>query len=63
MENNIAARGGAAFTPASVGYVHVIAHNPGGLYGVPRGLANPSYPVPKIMDREQCEGLIRLLLP
>ncbi len=133
--------GGAAFTRASVGYVHAIAHNLGGLYGVPHGLANavvlplvfkfsrescdrklaglavagglgtraesdgnpaarfiekvkelnentgipktisglkaadisliakraiaesnPSYPVPKIMNREQCEGLIRLLL-
>lgn len=32
--------GGAAFTKASVGYVHAIAHNMGGLYGVPHGLAN-----------------------
>ncbi len=32
--------GGAAFTRASVGYVHAIAHNLGGLYGVPHGLAN-----------------------
>jgi alcohol dehydrogenase class IV len=31
---------GAAFTRASVGYVHAIAHNMGGLYGVPHGLAN-----------------------
>jgi len=32
--------GGAAFTRAYVGYVHAIAHNVGGLYGVPHGLAN-----------------------
>lgn len=31
---------GAAFTRANVGYVHAIAHNLGGLYGVPHGLAN-----------------------
>jgi alcohol dehydrogenase len=32
--------GGAAFTRAYVGYVHAIAHNLGGMYGVPHGLAN-----------------------
>ena len=32
--------GGAAFTRVYVGYVHAIAHNMGGLYGVPHGLAN-----------------------
>ncbi len=31
---------GIAFTRAAVGYVHAIAHNLGGLYGVPHGLAN-----------------------
>ena len=31
---------GSAFTRASVGYVHALAHNMGGLYGVPHGLAN-----------------------
>jgi alcohol dehydrogenase class IV len=31
---------GSAFTRAYVGYVHAIAHNMGGLYGVPHGLAN-----------------------
>jgi alcohol dehydrogenase len=31
---------GSAFTRASVGYVHAIAHNLGGFYGVPHGLAN-----------------------
>ncbi|MEM7294982.1 MAG: iron-containing alcohol dehydrogenase, partial [Pseudomonadota bacterium] len=30
---------GLAFTRALVGYVHAIAHNLGGLYGVPHGLA------------------------
>ena len=31
---------GAAFTRAFVGYVHAIAHNLGGMYGTPHGLAN-----------------------
>lgn len=31
---------GMAFTRAYVGYIHAIAHNLGGLYGVPHGLAN-----------------------
>lgn len=31
---------GNAFTRAFVGYVHAIAHNLGGMYGVPHGLAN-----------------------
>lgn len=31
---------GVAFTQAYVGYVHCIAHQLGGLYGVPHGLAN-----------------------
>ena len=31
---------GAAFTRAFVGYVHAIAHNLGGLYNTPHGLAN-----------------------
>ena len=31
---------GMAFTRAYVGYVHAIAHNLGGMYGVPHGLAN-----------------------
>jgi alcohol dehydrogenase len=31
---------GVAITRAFVGYVHAIAHNMGGLYGVPHGLAN-----------------------
>ena len=31
---------GQAFTRAFVGYVHAIAHNLGGMYGTPHGLAN-----------------------
>ncbi len=31
---------GVAFTRAYVGYVHAIAHNFGGMYGTPHGLAN-----------------------
>ncbi len=31
---------GTAFTRAYVGYAHAIAHNLGGVYGVPHGLAN-----------------------
>jgi alcohol dehydrogenase class IV len=133
---------GSAFTRAYVGYVHAIAHNMGGLYGVPHGLANaiilphvlrlcrgeaeerlarlaraggignerdsdeelsrrfiekietmnrnmsipttikelqekdipviaeralqeanPDYPVPRLMDRRECEALVRNLLP
>lgn len=41
--------GGAAFTRAYVGYVHAIAHNMGGLYGVPHGLANAII-LPYILD-------------
>ena len=40
---------GAAFTRASVGYVHAIAHNMGGLYGVPHGLANAVI-LPYVLD-------------
>ncbi len=47
---------GAAFTRASVGYVHAIAHNMGGLYGVPHGLANAII-LPYVLDlsREAAE--------
>ncbi len=41
--------GGAAFTRAYVGYVHAIAHNLGGLYGVPHGLANAVI-LPYVLD-------------
>ncbi len=39
---------GAAFTRAYIGYVHAIAHNMGGLYGVPHGLANAII-LPKVL--------------
>lgn len=41
--------GGVAFTRAYVGYVHAIAHNMGGLYGVPHGLANAII-LPHVLD-------------
>lgn len=40
---------GAAFTRTYVGYVHAIAHNLGGIYGVPHGLANAII-LPYILD-------------
>nr|NJM04905.1 iron-containing alcohol dehydrogenase [Desulfobacula sp.] len=40
---------GVAFTRAYVGYVHAIAHNMGGLYGVPHGLANAVI-LPYVLD-------------
>ena len=40
---------GLAFTRAYVGYVHAIAHNLGGLYGVPHGLANAVI-LPYVLD-------------
>lgn len=40
---------GVAFTRAYVGYVHAIAHNLGGLYGVPHGLANAVI-LPYVLD-------------
>lgn len=40
---------GLAFTKASVGYVHAIAHNFGALYSTPHGLAN-SIVLPHILD-------------
>jgi len=47
---------GAAFTRAYVGYVHAFAHNMGGLYGVPHGLANAII-LPLVLDfsREAAE--------
>ncbi|MDX9898708.1 MAG: iron-containing alcohol dehydrogenase [Spirochaetia bacterium] len=41
--------GGIAFTRAYVGYVHAIAHNLGGLYGVPHGLGNAVI-LPYVLD-------------
>ncbi len=40
---------GIAFTRAYVGYVHAIAHNLGGMYGVPHGLANAII-LPYVLD-------------
>jgi len=40
---------GTAFTRAYVGYVHAIAHNLGGLYGLPHGLANAII-LPYVLD-------------
>jgi alcohol dehydrogenase class IV len=47
---------GLAFTRALIGYVHAIAHNLGGLYGVPHGLAN-AIVLPYILEfsRPDCE--------
>lgn len=54
--------GGSAFTRCSVGYVHAIAHNMGGLYGVPHGLANAII-LPYILDysRKEAEGKLARL--
>ena len=40
---------GVAFTRAYVGYVHSIAHNLGGHYGIPHGLANAVI-LPYVLD-------------
>ncbi len=40
---------GLAFTRAYVGYVHAIAHNLGGMYGIPHGLANAVI-LPYVLD-------------
>ena len=53
---------GAAFTRASVGNVHAIAHTLGGLYGVPHGLANAVL-LPLVLedyDKAACPRLARL---
>lgn len=41
--------GGKAFTRAYVGYVHAVAHNLGGFYGLPHGLANATV-LPYILE-------------
>ncbi len=53
---------GLAFTRAIVGYVHAIAHNLGGLYGVPHGLAN-AIVLPYILEfsRQDCEAKLARL--
>lgn len=47
---------GSAFTRAYVGYVHSIAHSPGGMYHTPHGLANAII-LPHVLDYygEACE--------
>lgn len=53
---------GIAFTRAYVGYVHAIAHNMGGLYGVPHGLANAVI-LPYVLEyygETAAEGLAKL---
>ena len=53
---------GAAFTRASVGNVHAIAHTLGGLYGVPHGLANAVL-LPLVLEdygKAACPCLARL---
>lgn len=48
--------GGLAFTRAFIGYVHAFAHNVGGKFGVPHGLANAVL-LPHIMafSKSSCE--------
>ena len=50
---------GLAFTKASVGYVHAIAHNFGAIYKTPHGLAN-SIVLPHILDYSKNEIIERL---
>ena len=53
---------GAAFTRASVGNVHAIAHTLGGLYGVPHGFANAVL-LPLVLEdygKAACPRLARL---
>jgi alcohol dehydrogenase class IV len=50
---------GLAFTKASVGYVHAIAHNFGAYYSTPHGLAN-SIVLPHILDFSKDEIVDRL---
>lgn len=45
---------GVAFTRAYVGYVHAIAHNLGGQYGIPHGLANAVI-LPYVLDYYGCK--------
>ncbi len=50
---------GAAFTRTYVGYVHAIAHNMGGMYGVPHGLANAII-LPYVMEQSRKNAEDRL---
>jgi alcohol dehydrogenase len=53
---------GLAFTRAMLGYVHAIAHQLGGIYGVPHGLANAII-LPHVLDfsRADCEDKLARL--
>jgi alcohol dehydrogenase class IV len=53
---------GLAFTRAMLGYVHAIAHQLGGIYGVPHGLANAII-LPHVLDfsRTDCEDKLARL--
>ncbi|WP_199611440.1 iron-containing alcohol dehydrogenase [Flocculibacter collagenilyticus] len=53
---------GLAFTQASVGYVHAIAHNFGAKYGTPHGLAN-AIVLPYILDyyQQDCNERLAML--
>jgi len=46
---------GIAFTRNYVGYVHAVAHNLGGLYGVPHGLAN-AIVLPRVLELSTEKG-------
>ncbi len=50
---------GVAFTRAYVGYVHAIAHNLGGHYGIPHGLANAVI-LPYVLDYYGCAAYKKL---
>ncbi|MBP8925972.1 MAG: iron-containing alcohol dehydrogenase [Pseudomonadales bacterium] len=50
---------GLAFSRASVGYVHAIAHNLGGIYHTPHGLAN-AIVLPHILDFSRDAAMARL---
>ncbi len=50
---------GMAFTRSFVGYVHAIAHNLGGHYGVPHGLANAII-LPLVLDASKNEAKNKL---
>ncbi|WP_295902550.1 iron-containing alcohol dehydrogenase [uncultured Vibrio sp.] len=51
--------GGLAFTKASLGYVHAIAHAVGAKYGIPHGLAN-SVALPHVLEYSKHEAQTRL---
>lgn len=50
---------GLAFTKASLGYVHAIAHTLGAKYGTPHGLAN-AVVLPHVLEFSKCKAESRL---